>query len=202
MNKYSICASLFYCVLLAACDIGPDKIIDDALCSDKIFRENDPQCLGREFDPARVCTTISGGGSTTQFASSACIGCSVSDPAKAIDNRFDTWAIIRIPAAAVAGPSFRAIAQDGIVYSAGNLAAAVLPNGEPRRFHILTYLDGTLQEDGTGKGASYMEGGRMTVAIKTTKPFDAVELKVDPANTGSEQAEEVLEFCSNTRLPP
>lgn len=97
--------------------------------------------------------------------------------------------------------AFRAVAQDGIAYAAGNIAAALLRSGPPsNRVHVLTYLDGVLQDDGTNTSTTIIEGGTTTVAYRTTKPFDAVEFKFD-APTGTPDSADVVEFCSDADVP-
>ncbi len=72
----------------------------------------------------------------------------------------------------------------------------------PAKYAVLTYLSGTLQEDGSSKMQQYKEGGLTTAGFTTTKPFDAVEVKLTPANNGSEETTPVLEFCSDTQMRP
>lgn len=205
----SCSAVLLLAISLAACkkdlDVLAEQLAFDATCdSTPFFRESASICRRPAFDPTKVCTTITGGGTSSAFNASGCVACSAEGAAMAIDNNFETGAKVSLPpsAAALGQPGFRAIAQKGTIYPAGSTVGIVLSNGQTQAgLQAQTYLDGVLQESAGGSTQVFKEGGLVTVAYKTSKDFDAVELKMTAAKPDGSENLDILEFCSNTRVP-
>jgi len=156
---------------------------------------------GNQQNKPSSCIPFSG---MTQTASSmaVCLNCSVSNPGSAVDNNIESAASVIVPTGAVGSISFRATAQSGIIFPAGNTAAVVLSAGLANgRIHALTYHGGVLQEDGTGRSTATTRNGMTTVGIRTTRNYDAVEFKFESANPSTGETAAVREFCSNSDTP-
>ncbi|MFA5941892.1 MAG: hypothetical protein WC809_21285 [Sinimarinibacterium sp.] len=150
------------------------------------------------------CDSIAGGGSQL---TSECTGCTVSREGAAADGNLSSAAEV-IPDAVSPSitASIRASARDGAVFPAGNLAGVFFTGYttcENCTVTISTYLDGALQESGSGL-TTYDVDGRGSPAsifsgVETTRPFDAVEI-VDSGTTtpgNGPVALQVFEICSN-----
>lgn len=133
---------------------------------------------------------------------------SVSNPNNAIDGSLTTSAtlVVNGSIAATQGVSIQAVAQSGIVFPSGKFAGAFysVPSGTAQSYTVVvrTLLSGTVQESNSGDnsgGGSGVSGGHGSsfTGIKTTKPFDSVEVFV--SNTQSEPSPkfEVFEICSD-----
>jgi hypothetical protein len=197
------------CVALTACNSGfrefAENIPEQALCSNELYRQNTALCRRAQYDPTKVCRTISGGGTTTKFDMKNCFACTVQMPENAIDNNFATSATVNLPPgpSALDAPVFSAISQIGIVYPAGNRAAAVLELGSFRdaRLELVTFLSGAIQEDAASNSSIFVEGGLTTVSFKTSKPFDAVGLRAIAVKADGQESLPVVEFCNDTTVP-
>lgn len=211
LTKFRVQVMVFIlsCVALTACRSGFDELAEDiskqTLCANDLYRQNTALCRRAQYDPTKVCRTISGGGTTTKFDMQNCFACTVQTSENAIDNNFATSAKVNLPPApsAVGAPVFSAISQLGIVYPAGNRAAAILELGSFRdaELQLVTFLSGAIQEDATSNSSIFVEGGLTTVSFKTSKPFDAVGLRTIAVKTDGQESLPVLEFCNDTTVP-
>lgn len=123
----------------------------------------------------KSCVTNSGGNTTTAFNSNNCSDCTVSDRERAIDGNRETFATVGLPMVAVGSAALRAQAQQGLVFPAGQVAAAVISEGpDMGRLHIRTYLMNVFQEESALSSTTQEQVS--IVGFKTTKQFDQVEL--------------------------
>ncbi len=139
------------------------------------------------------------------FNSNNCSDCTISDRERSIDGNRETFATVGLPMLAVGSAALRAQAQQGLVFPAGQVAAAVISEGPDfSRLHIRTYLMNVLQEENAPSATT--QDQVTIVGFKTTKQFDQVELLIDGrAGAGQSAAAEsvrVREFCSNGVVSP
>ena len=155
---------------------------------------------GSSSNTSSNCVTFSGA-TRTNYTTSGCVNCAATNTSQAVDGNIDTAASVTHPAGSVGTSSFRATAQSGIIFTAGNTAAIVFSPGVPEgRIRVLTYQGDVLQEN--RNGTSTTRNGLTTIGIKTTKNFDAVEFSFDAANPStSQEVASVREFCSNSNTP-
>jgi len=173
---------LFLCALLSACPIG-DK-----------------------GDGGAFCDTVNGGGVTSN-----CAGCTISDPGRAADGDLYSSADVKAVAdAQTITSTIRATAGNGVVYPAGSVAGVFITDDSSVCGQcggvINTYLKGQAQESSSSLMNSDVNGNGSAAAIysglKTTKPFDAVEI-VDSSSGGqgnfgtTTPVFRVYEICSN-----
>lgn len=163
------------------------------------------------------CDSISGGSAkVSSVIDSTCIGCSVSDAAAAADGDLNSFASVNADSPMPGqGVSIRATAQPGAVFPAGQNATVSfveMVNGTTvavanTDVELRTYLGGQLQETSTDLQeydcASCGPGSKPYTAqwFKTAKPFDAVEIFMNPPVSSSGAtgpAFKVYEICSNS----
>jgi len=163
------------------------------------------------------CDSISGGSATLSSSiDPGCVVCSISNLPAAADGDLSTPASVSVGIEVpTQGASIRATAQSGMVFPAGNNATvAVTENLSGANLAILdsgvelrTYLGGVLQESANdlqefdcascGPGSTAYSA----VSFQTTKPFDAVEIFMDPGINSSGLTGpnyQVFEICSNS----
>lgn len=203
--KYYLIGAALAALTLMGCD-GGERSEQDAKLSSATKASS-----SASFD----CDAVGLGSSD---ASTMCLNCrkgALVDAANAHDGDASTFATLSLyhpddTAAQASSFSFRVKAQDGIAYSPGSNAGAIisLPVGDFSAFSIglATYLNGQLQEvvypdpvlvANDSSNVVYLgfgSGGSPT----TSKVFDSVELQVTELLPWLEEhAIEIFEACSN-----
>ncbi|MES2684591.1 MAG: hypothetical protein V4650_13810 [Pseudomonadota bacterium] len=135
-----------------------------------------------------------------------CTQCSSSEAAAAIDGDLATAADLVVNGAAPAqGVALRATAQAGLIFPAGRLAGVFYsaPAGttQSTMVTISTLAGGVVQESTSSNNTSGISGGRSRnfTGIRTSKPFDAVEIFINNNQAETDPTFRVFEFCSNHR---
>lgn len=171
--------------LLAGCG-GGDEAVADA--------------LGR-------CGSIHGGGTRASFSvTPSCVGCTVSEPQRAVDGDGGSYATLHMPAGSGGTVALRATAQSGTVFAAGSLAgfvAAVTYGPSTSAVtEIVTYAGGVEQEriplriDGTGSANGPLDRPGYEAA-QAARQYDAVEFSFTRSSGTGEMTTRVHAFCSN-----
>lgn len=135
-----------------------------------------------------------------------CTQCRIGNAAAAIDGDAGSAAAVVVNAAAPAqGVTLRATAQSGVIFPAGRLAGLIYsaPGGTAQNttVTISTLSGGLLQETTSSNNSNGIGGGRSRnfTGIRTSKPFDAVEVVIHNTQAENEPTFQVFEFCSNHR---
>lgn len=191
-----------------------------ASCSDSASSLSEPQIALPDLaaiPTVEICdATFGASGAHITFEPIACPDCVIEDAAQGADDHFDSVAIVRFaasPAGAVGTVRVRAIASPGTVFSPGYagvflgqpLNAAGLRIDAQISRSVQTYLAGVLQEsslpsaEGPNIGVTQPEQFSL-LGLKTTKPFDAVELTYQWRGATEPAALRISEFCSASRI--
>lgn len=135
-----------------------------------------------------------------------CTQCRIGNAPAAIDADTGSAAQVVVNNAAPAqGVALRATAQSGVIFPAGRLAGVIYsaPAGTAQNtaITISTLAGGLVQETTSSSNTSGIGGGRSRnfTGIKTTKPFDAVEVFINNTQAETEPTFQVFEFCSHYR---
>ena len=133
-----------------------------------------------------------------------CTQCRIGNAAAAIDGDTDSAAQLVVNGAAPAqGVALRATAQSGLIFPAGQLAGVFYsaPAGTVQNtvITISTFSGGLVQETTSSNNMSGVSGGRSRnfTGIRTSKPFDAVEVFINNTQMESDPTFQVFEFCSD-----
>lgn len=145
-------------------------------------------------------------GKVTTATDAGCVNCGVTNAPAAIDGDVNSAARVVVNSAVPAqGVTLRATAQAGVIFPAGRLAGLYYsaPAGTTQNttVTISTLAGGVVQELSTSSNTSGIGGGRSKSfsGIRTTKPFDAVEIAIRNSQVESEPVFQVFEFCSDLR---
>lgn len=135
-----------------------------------------------------------------------CTQCRIGNAAAAIDGDTGSAAQAVVNGATPAqGVTLRATAQSGVIFPAGRVAGVIYsaPAGTAQNtmITISTLAGGLVQETTSSNNMSGISGGRSRnfTGIKTTKPFDAVEVFINNTQAETEPTFQVFEFCSHYR---
>ena len=162
---------------------------------------------GAVVDALERCRAIQGGGTRASFSiTPSCVGCTVSEPQRAIDGDGGSYATLHMPAGSGGTVALRATAQTGTVFAAGSLAGFVAavtygPSASAVT-EIVTYAGGVEQEriplriDGTGSASGPLDRPGYEAA-QATRQYDAVEFSFTRSSGTGEMTTRVHAFCSN-----
>ena len=162
---------------------------------------------GAVTDALERCRAIQGGGTRASFSiTPSCVGCTVSEPQRAIDGDGGSYATLYMPAGSGGTVALRATAQTGTVFAAGSLAGFVAavtygPSASAVT-EIVTYAGGVEQEriplriDGTGSASGPLDRPGYEAA-QATRQYDAVEFSFTRSSGTGEMTTRVHAFCSN-----
>lgn len=135
-----------------------------------------------------------------------CTQCRVGNGAAAIDGDAGSAAQVAVNGALPSqGVALRATAQSGLIFPAGRLAGVIYsaPAGTAQNtmITISTFSGGLLQETTSSNNMSGIGGGRSRnfTGIRTSKPFDAVEVFINNTQAETDPTFQVFEFCSHHR---
>lgn len=135
-----------------------------------------------------------------------CTQCRIGNAAAAIDGDVGSAAAVVVNGAAPAqGVALRATAQSGVIFPAGRLAgvfySAPAGTAQNTAITISTLAGGLVQETTSSNNMSGIGGGRSRnfTGLRTTKPFDAVEVFINNTQAETDPTFQVFEFCSHNR---
>lgn len=170
-----LCAALAGCGGSSAPALSASKVLKSSGDKDEFSRFVDS-----------LCDEITGGNTRIEFsASETCLGCTSESDANAVDGTDATFATLSF-AALTQGPiTYRATAQDGVVYPGGGLAGVTFSapqNVNDIQVVARTYLDGVEQERDCEQGTRFNETDRVLIGLQTTQPFDALEVTLERNN--------------------
>lgn len=175
----ALCLSVV--TLLAACS---DSSLPSLRSGSDIKVAGDKDALTLYIDS--LCDEISGGNTQVEFsASQTCIGCASESDASAVDGTDATFATLNFPSLTQGPITFRATAQDGVVYASGGLAGVTF--SAPQSVNdiqvlVRTYLDGVEQDRDCESVARFEEDERVLIGLEATQPFDALEVTLERNN--------------------
>lgn len=145
-------------------------------------------------------------GKLTSATDAGCVDCGITHAAAAIDGDLDSAAKLIVNSAVPAqGVTLRATAQAGLIFPAGRLAglyySAPAGTAQNTTVTISTLAGGVVQELSSSSNTSGIGGGRSKSfnGIRTSKPFDAVEISIRNSQAESQPVFQVFEFCSDLR---
>lgn len=210
----SICAALAGCGGSSAPALSSSTVLKSGGDKDEFNRFVDS-----------LCDEITGGNTRIEFAAGeTCPGCASESDANAVDGTDATFATLSF-AELTQGPiTYRATAQDGVVYPAGRLVGVVFSapqNENTIQVVARTYLEGVEQERDCEQGVSFNESDRSVIGLEATRPFDALEVTLKRSNLEAVDTDcgiqvlsvsnpnqavnpvriRVHEFCHEFRLP-
>lgn len=184
------------CTALAGCGGSSSPALSS---SSLIKADGDKDAFNIYVDS--LCDEIAGGNTQVEFsASETCIGCASEADANAVDGSDATFATLTF-ARVTQGPiRFRATAQDGVIYPAGESPSVTFSAPDDVNFirvEIRTYLEGIEQERVCHRGVDFNQEDRMVIGLEATKPFDAVEASLQRTNIELPDTD-----CGGTQVSP
>lgn len=168
--------------------LAPALVLFVAACGDSSTSSfkvaGDKDALNLYLDS--LCDEITGGNTQIEFsASETCIDCASESDANAVDGADATFATLNFPSLTQGPITFRATAQDGVVYPSGGLAGVTF--SAPQSVNdvqvlVRTYLDGVEQDRDCESVARFEESERVVIGLEATRPFDALEVTLERNN--------------------
>lgn len=162
--------------------------------------------IPEEVNTGPECPTISGGGTSIAFVSSAeCLSCTSSDEAKAIDNNFESFGSMQMDAGGSGTEELRVTTQPGVIYPAGTVVTlyySVEGTGQTGMQPRIALYENGVQKQVYSLETAIASGGGAGTKLITSFPaeaqFDSVGFVLSRTAGTSTITSRVFEYCAKS----